>query len=72
MWPLDYKTAINPLHVSDTDLHEAIMGCVRTVIGEKMSFLISLRGKAKLDVLTNHAAAGWNIPLEPAERKISS
>jgi RNA polymerase sigma-70 factor (ECF subfamily) len=30
--------AIDPLHASGTDLHEAIMNCVRTAIGEKNDF----------------------------------
>ena len=30
--------AIDPLHASGTDLHESIMNCVRTAIGEKTDF----------------------------------
>ena len=30
--------AIDPLHASGTDLHESIMNCVRTAIGEKSGF----------------------------------
>lgn len=30
--------AIDPLHASGTDLHESIMNCVRTAIGEKSDF----------------------------------
>jgi RNA polymerase sigma-70 factor (ECF subfamily) len=30
--------AIDPLHASGTDFHEAIMTCLRTAIGEKKDF----------------------------------
>ncbi|PSL48172.1 RNA polymerase sigma-70 factor (ECF subfamily) [Chitinophaga niastensis] len=37
--------AIDPLHASGTDLHEAIMKCVRTAIGEKSDFFDLNRNK---------------------------
>jgi len=39
--------AIDPLHASGTDLHESIMNCVRTAIGEKSDFFDRDRGKAE-------------------------
>ncbi len=38
--------AIDPLHVSGTDLHEVIMKCVKTAIGEKSDFFDLNRDKA--------------------------
>jgi DNA-directed RNA polymerase specialized sigma24 family protein len=38
--------AIDPLHASGTDLHEAIMNCVRTAIGEKSDFFDRNPGNA--------------------------
>ena len=38
--------AIDPLHASGTDLHESIMNCVRTAIGEKTDFFDQPPGKA--------------------------
>ncbi|MBN9379894.1 MAG: RNA polymerase sigma factor [Chitinophagaceae bacterium] len=39
--------AIDPLHALGTDLHEAIMGCLRTAIGEKSDFFDRAPGKAE-------------------------
>ncbi|MDB5087532.1 MAG: sigma-70 family polymerase sigma factor [Mucilaginibacter sp.] len=39
--------AIDPLHASGTDLHESIMNCVRTAIGEKSDFFDRNPNKAK-------------------------
>ena len=39
--------AIDPLHASGTDLHEAIMKCVRTAIGEESDFFDRNPGNAK-------------------------
>lgn len=39
--------AIDPLHASGTDLHESIMNCVRTAIGEKSDFFDKHPGKAE-------------------------
>lgn len=39
--------AIDPLHASGTDLHDEIMNCVRTAIGEKNDFFDRNPGKAE-------------------------
>jgi RNA polymerase sigma-70 factor (ECF subfamily) len=39
--------AIDPLHASGTDLHEEIMNCVRTAIGEKSDFFDRNPGNAR-------------------------
>ncbi|MGO4293015.1 RNA polymerase sigma factor [Chitinophaga sp. RAB17] len=39
--------AIDPLHAAGTDLHESIMNCVRTAIGEKSDFFEKHPGKAE-------------------------
>jgi RNA polymerase sigma-70 factor (ECF subfamily) len=39
--------AIDPLHASGTDLHESIMNCVRTAIGEKSDFFDRNPGTAR-------------------------
>jgi len=39
--------AIDPLHASGTDLHESIMNCVRTAIGEKSDFFDRDPGTAR-------------------------
>ncbi|HEY5750109.1 MAG TPA: sigma-70 family RNA polymerase sigma factor [Chryseolinea sp.] len=39
--------AIDPLHVSGTDLHEEMMRCLKTAIGEKSDFFEERPGKAE-------------------------